>query len=448
MYKIVLSFRYLLKRRISYIALIAVALCVFIVAVVMTVMRGLVTDFKQKNHRLVGDCIIGTESLVGFAYYEEFMEVLDGEDFVECASLAIKSYGLYRRGSRQSVGVEIVGINPDRHVRATAFGKTLHYHKDAPRRAFEQAFDSNVPGCVVGIDLWLPRDAQGQYSYDVSPGAEPVAISCFPLTASGALEKAGLDVVNTKTFYCSDISQSGLARVDDSVVYLPFAWAQSLCGMDGADPRVSRVYIKFKPGVRVERGCAEVASLWEEFVRARDGERLAGLLAQVKVQSWKSHRREFIAAMEKEQTMLIVLFGLLGVTTVFIVFVVFYMIVSHKTKDIGLLKSMGASSTGLVRLFLGFALLVGVFGSSIGLVAGGLFLLKINRIEGWLFEHFEFQLWNRTIFAIGDIPNEADYRVLLIIVISAIFACLLGALVPSWQAARLKPVETLQVGQL
>ncbi|MHC4346822.1 MAG: FtsX-like permease family protein [Planctomycetota bacterium] len=61
--------------------------------------------------------------------------------------------------------------------------------------------------------------------------------------------------------------------------------------------------------------------------------------------------------------MLIVLFGLLGVTTVFIVFVVFYMIISHKTKDIGVLKSMGASNGELIRLFLGFAFLVGVFGS-------------------------------------------------------------------------------------
>jgi lipoprotein-releasing system permease protein len=448
MYKVLLSFRYLLKRRISYIALVAVALCVFIVAVVMTVMRGLVTDFKQKNHRFVGDCIVGTESLVGFAYYEEFMDVLDREDFVESVSPVIKSYGLYRRGAGPSAGVEIVGIDPDRHIRVTAFGGTLHYHKDAPQRAFEQSFDSNVPGCVVGVDLWLARDSQGQYSYGSSPGAEPVAISCFPLTARGALAKAGLDVVNTKTFYCSDISQSGLARVDGSVVYLPFAWAQSLCGMDGADPRVSRVHIKFRPGVKEESGCAKVASLWQEFVRARRGERLAGLLAQVKVQSWKSYRREFIAAMEKEQTMLIALFGLLGVTTIFIVFVVFYMIVSHKTRDVGLLKSMGASNGELVRLFLGFAFLVGVFGSLIGLAAGGLFLVKINRIEGWLFEQFEFQLWNRTIFAIGDIPNQADYRVLLIIAVSAIFACLLGALVPSWQAARLKPVETLQVGQL
>jgi lipoprotein-releasing system permease protein len=68
MYKIILAIRYLLKRRITYFAVLAVALCVFIVVVVMTVMTGLVDDFKQKNHNFVGDCVVGTESRVCFSY--------------------------------------------------------------------------------------------------------------------------------------------------------------------------------------------------------------------------------------------------------------------------------------------------------------------------------------------------------------------------------------------
>ncbi len=94
MYKILLSFRYLLKRRISYLAFLAVALCVFIVVVVMTVMTGLVSDFKQKNHSFAGDCVVGTESLVGFAYYEDFVKVLEQSGFIEAISPVIKSYAL------------------------------------------------------------------------------------------------------------------------------------------------------------------------------------------------------------------------------------------------------------------------------------------------------------------------------------------------------------------
>jgi lipoprotein-releasing system permease protein len=93
-------------------------------------------------------------------------------------------------------------------------------------------------------------------------------------------------------------------------------------------------------------------------------------------------------------------------------------------------------------------LLVGIIGSGIGLLSGCLFLLKINEIEGWLFEHYGFQLWDRTIYAIGDIPNKIEFNILAVIAVSAIVACLLGALIPSFQAARQKPVDTLQVGQL
>ena len=94
MYKITLAIRYLLKRRITYFAVAAVALCVFIVLVVMTVMAGLVGDFREKNHLFTGDCVVATESLVGFSYYEEFTETLEKADFVEAISPAVKSYGL------------------------------------------------------------------------------------------------------------------------------------------------------------------------------------------------------------------------------------------------------------------------------------------------------------------------------------------------------------------
>ena len=76
------------------------------------------------------------------------------------------------------------------------------------------------------------------------------------------------------------------------------------------------------------------------------------------------------------------------------------------------------------------------------------FLKRINRIEDWLFEHYRWQLFDRAIYAIGDIPNRAEPGILFIIFCSAIVVCLLGALLPSWKAAKQKPVETLQVNQV
>ena len=448
MYKVILATRYLLKRRITYFAVLAVALCVFIVVVVMTVMTGLVSDFKQKNHSFVGDCVVGTKSLVGFVYYEDFVKILESKDFVEGVSPVIQSYAvLSARGGDFKKGVEILGIDPVRHSRATGFGKTLYHRKDDVSKAFEPVYDPNLLGCVIGIDLVLLRDAKSTYLYEPRPSETALSISCFPLTAKGALAKAGAGLVNAQTFYFSDHSHSGLARVDNSLVYLPFEQGQLLC-MSGSLKRASAIHIKFKPNTKLQDGCEKVSELWQKFKQERAGEQQANLLDTVTVQSWKGYRRAYIAAMEMEQMVMAAMFAFEGITTFFIVFVVFYMIISHKSKDIGILKSIGVSHVDIIELFSGFAFLVGLLGSCAGLFAGWLFLLKINRIEDWLFEHFNFQLWDRTIYTIGDIPSRIELRVLIVIVLSAIAACLIGALVPSWQAARSRPVETLQVSQL
>ncbi len=448
MYKIILPTRYLVKRRITYFAVIAVCLCVFIVLVVMTVMAGLVDEFKQKNHQFAGDCVIGTKSLVGFAYYEDLLEMLERADFIEGVSPAIKGYALLRqRGLEGNERVEIMGVDPIRHGRTTGFGETLDNHRDDMSKVFESAHDPNLPGCVLGIDLKLELDARSGYAYRASPGQIAYSISCLPLTAKGALAQAGTDMVDTKTFYYSDNSRTGLPRVDGSLVYLPFEQAQQLC-MAGSVKRANAIHIKFKPNVGLEEGCGKVASLWESFKQKKAGREQAYLLETVTVQSWKGYRRESIAPMEQEQTVMTVMFGFVAITTVFIVMVVFYMIISHKSKDIGILKSVGVSNFDIIELFSGFALLVGLVGSGLGLLAGWMFLVKINQIENWLFERFGFQLWDRTIYAIGDIPNRVELKVVVAILLSAIAACLVGALVPSWQAARQRPAETLQVNQL
>ena len=447
-YKIALPIRYLTSKRISWLAFSAVALCVFIVVVVMTVMAGLVNEFKEKNHRFAGDCVVGTESLVGFAYYEDFVKLAEQQDYIEAVSPAIKSFALKRRRNlEQDDIVEIVGIDPARHSQVTGFGDTLYYHTDNVSETFEIPYDANLVGCVLGGFLFL-QDTHSQLLSETRLPRIAYSISCFPLTARGALAQVGTDLVNTKTFYYSDQSSTGLPRVDGSIVYLPFEQAQVLCGMNGAPKRASRLHISFKPGVKIPAGCEKVRSLWQKFKQEKAGETQAYTMDTVTVQSWKQYRRSSIAPMENEQTEMSVMFGFVGITTVFIVLVVFYMIISHKSKDIGILKSIGVSNLDIIELFSGYALMVGVLGSGIGLLAGWIFLLKINPIEDWLFEHYGFQLWDRTIYAIGDIPNKVEFNILATIVISAIIACLVGALIPSLQAARQKPVDTLQVGRL
>jgi lipoprotein-releasing system permease protein len=454
MYKIILPGRYFLKRRITWLAVAAVALCVFIVVVVMTVMNGLVDEFKGKNHEFTGDCVVSTDSLVGFVYYEDFMAKLEETDFMEAVSSVVAGYGLLTMEKYDwTIGVEIIGLEPVGHSRVTNFGRSLYYRRDALEKAFIPEYDESLAGCIVGIDLPYPvlnitRDSSGVYIHDSLAARREYTISCFPLNAKGGLARVGVDMVNTKNYYFSDDSHSGLVKADGRVVYLPFADAQILLGMGGATARASAIHIKFRDGVDLKQGCARVVSLWEDFCEVRKGQIYAELLDNVRVQSWIEYRRSSIAAMEKEQLMLTMLFLMLGVITVFIIFVVFYMIISHKSKDIGILKSVGVSNLSVIEIFLRFAAFVGLVGGGIGVGVGCLFLIKINDLEDWLFERFNWQLWDRSVYAIGEIPNRMEFGVLGIIILCAVCACLAGAFLPSVQASRRRPAEILQVNQL
>jgi lipoprotein-releasing system permease protein len=213
--------------------------------------------------------------------------------------------------------------------------------------------------------------------------------------------------------------------------------------MDGQLQRVTAIHVKFRSGAGLESHCARVRALWDQFKQDKQGTQGAHLLNTVTVESWKQYQRAAIAPMEKEEAILSIMFVFVGLTTVFIVCVVFYMIVSHKTRDIGILKSVGASDASVMTLFSGFALAIGSLGSCIGVVAGLVFLGRINQIENWLFERFGWQLWDRTVYAIGAIPNEIEPGLLAVIITAAILACQIGALVPGYVAVRLRPVETL-----
>jgi lipoprotein-releasing system permease protein len=450
MYKFILPFRYLIKKRITLIAVLAVALCVFVVIVVMTVLSTLTSDIKSKYHSFIGDCVVGSKSLVGFVYYEQFLDRLDKAEFVQAASPVIKSPVLVNVRSHTGrvysnwMG-QLMGVDPVKHDRVTGFGQWLKYNRQNVAEVFTSAHKPNLPGCV-SVHL-VPGGSSDENIGDTLPKLT-FDISALPLTGKGALARTGLGLVNTRSFYVTDKAPVGLWRFDRDIIYVSFEEAQALCGMDIGPKRVNEVRIKFEPGVDLQLGCEKVAGLWEDFMKKTTGREQSDLLAQVRVQGWKSYQRDVISALDTERIMLLFIFTLIGFIAVFIVFVVVYMVVSHKSKDIGILKSVGVSSGNVAVVFLGFGFIVGVFGSGIGALGGWQFLVHINSIEAWLFEHFKFRLWDQLVYPIGEIPNQIEMKLLSGIIAAGVAACLIGALVPSIQAARRRPIETLQVSQL
>ena len=448
MFKIKLALKYMIRKPISWLAVLAVAVSVFIAVVVMTVMHGLVVDFTQKNHRLVGDCVVFTDSLVGFPYYEDFIEELRSQNEIASACPAVINMALLSlKGLESSVGVNLMGIDAASYCESTGFCDTLYQKIDRPEDLFTHSFSQTTPGCIRGICMMNRADHRGEYTHSLDYPVK-INLSCFPLSYKGTLLKAGADVVNTKTFFVSNDSNTGLAKVDARTIYIDIATAQELCGMGGSEPRISAVFIKFKSEKSLQTNVDKVRESWNAYSANLQEGPFAQLIQNVKVQDWRTYRRESIAPMEKEQTMLIALFVLIGIVTVFIIFVVFFMIVSHKRKDIGILKSFGISVLDLTNVFLSHSLLIGSAGAAIGAGSGWAFIRNANAIENWMYARFGWQVWDRTIYSIGALPDDVKPEVVTTIVVCALLACVAGALVPSLKASRQRPVDILQVDQL
>jgi ABC-type lipoprotein release transport system permease subunit len=442
-----LALRYFRKRIISWLAVLAVAVSVFITLVVMTVMNGLADEFKQKNHRLFGDCIVSSDSLVGFAYYQPFMEELQKKAGVAAVSPVILSSGLLSvEGASSTQGVDISGIEPRTFCQVTDFEETLYEGSFVkPSGIFETG--KSEPGCIRGIGMMGGRDRSGSYRTNI-PYNMRLDISCFPLTTSGTLAKSGTDLVNTKSFIVTNDSNAGLPRIDRSMLYIPFEQAQLLCGMAGAEPRTNAVYIRFNDGISLSEGVEEVERIFANIKSQYSSSPYGRLLENVRVQSWKQYRREAIAPIEKEQIMLTALFVLIGVVTVFVILVVFFLIISHKSRDIGIFKSFGLSNSSVMGIFMRFAAAAGLAGSFAGITAAVIFLRYINDLEGWLYAKYGWQLWDRSMYSIGDIPNEIDPVVVAVIASFAILSSLAGAAGPVITASLRRPADTLRVSQV
>ena len=108
------------------------------------------------------------------------------------------------------------------------------------------------------------------------------------------------------------------------------------------------------------------------------------------------------------------------------------------------MRSLGASNGGVMKIFLGYGLAIGTFGSLLGLLFSYLIVHYINQLRAMLGHLFGIQIWNPEVYLFDKIPNTMSLRDIAVIVPIAIVSSVLGALIPAIRAARMHPVESLR----
>jgi lipoprotein-releasing system permease protein len=464
MYKLHLILKYLRKRRIAWVSLIAVMLCTTLVLVVISVMGGWLRMFRESFHGLTGDILIRGRSLTGFAHYEEVLNGVRALPEVSAAVPTIRTFGMINIGSRIKEGVQVVGLPIDQIGQVNEFpNSTYRQHlqyieEKKPLPASRPSFDlipgvpydkiannkpeaKDWPGMIVGVGLVFDKGRDGKWQRSDILYEQWAKLTVMGMSADNvSIDKT--DFVENR-YWIVDDSYTGAWQYDSKAVYVPFSVLQRDLGMEayGDDPaRATDIQVKVKPGADLMATKEKIQAVVDAVINRPD----YPLGSIVTVETWQEANAMFLGAVEKETVLMTFLFGMISLVAVFLIFCIFYMIVVEKTKDIGIVKSVGATSAGVAGIFLGYGLAIGVVGGLLGLGIAYVIVRYINEIHTALGTLFGLKIWDPEVYAFDVIPNQMDPPTVIIIVCVAIVSSVLGALVPALRAAQLNPVEALR----
>ncbi|HRK31941.1 MAG TPA: FtsX-like permease family protein [Tepidisphaeraceae bacterium] len=470
MYKLTLILKYLRKRRIAWVSLLAVILCTAMVLVVISVMGGWLRMFKEGFHGATGDIVIARPgSLSGFPYYQEMIERIEQLPEVNGAAPMLRSGGLMKIGGYRDV-VQVVGLVPEKMGRVNGFTQSLFrqtqnadtatnqpsFKLPLPADEYRAYADRAVtdpadwPGAIVGTYVIARKNEKGELERPAAAYRLPMTITVLGIDE----ESSSVDINNKvqRPYWVVDDSRTKIWQIDDKTIYVPFELLQKDLRMEAfgdAPARTNEVAIGLKPGTNLEAARAKIRDIVIDIAKARNlpMEEIDGVVAlgaPVKVMLWQEVNAKFIGAVEREKVLVTMLFGIISIVAVFLIFCIFFMIVVEKTRDIGIIKSVGATSAGVAQVFLGYGLAIGLTGAVLGTLAGYLIVKNINWLHEMMGTLMGVKIWDAEAYAFDTIPNTLNPNEMIVIFCVAVIASVIGALVPAIRAARLNPVEALR----
>jgi len=228
-----------------------------------------------------------------------------------------------------------------------------------------------------------------------------------------------------------DIFRSGMSEYDGNLVLMNLEQLQEQRGMIAEDgDAITSIQIKLH-----DYADAEIV---EQKLKAAFPPGL------VSVKTWEEKQGLLLSAVEVETAILNVLLFMIIAVAGFGILAIFFMIVVEKTRDIGILKSLGASSGGVMSIFLSYGLGLGIVGSAAGVGIGLLFVRYINEIEDVLSMVTGRKVFDQEVYLFKEIPTQTNISMVFWVALGAIAIAVLASVMPARRASRLHPVRALR----
>lgn len=405
-----ISGRYLRTRQkhafISFITLLSiagVAVGVMALIVVIAVMAGFESDLKSRILGIESHAVI-TREKGAFSDYRRVLQLVSADADVVAATPFISSQVMLR-SSTGLTGASLRGIAPETAGSVVSHFSGMRLNEKLLGQTAAD-FGSEVPGIILGREL---ARAIGVRAGDM----------IFVISPRGMLSPMG-HLPSMKRFQVTDVFETGMYEYDGTIAYIGLAAAQKMLRMGDT---VSGIEMRVRDLYQAKNVADRIVSQLDGSYTSRD---------------WMAMNESLFSALKLEKVVMFIILALIVLVAAFNIASSLIMMVMKKKRDIGVLKAMGATRSGIRSVFVLQGMAVGAIGTVLG-VSLGIILCSLLR-------HYRFIELPGDVYYITTLPVLLETMDILRIAIAAIVICFLATLYPANQAAKVDPVEAIRYG--
>ena len=421
-YEFFISLRYLRARRkqvfvsiITFISIAGIFLGVAALIIVLAVMNGFETDLRNKILG-INSHIILMEYSGAMRNHPRVMREVAQVPGVVAATPFIYSQAMLKNGSSVT-GIVLRGLSTEDALKVINLGKIREGklddlgNKEKKIPGLKPEF-AGLPGILHGREL---AKNLGVFLHE----------TVYVVSPSGVATPMGM-VPRMKPFLVVGIFESGFFEYDTTLAYISLKNCQEFLGMGemvtGIEIRVDDIYKADRIAKRIEQKLG--FPYWGR--------------------NWMEMNKNLFSALRLEKRVMFLILSLIVLVAAFNIISALIMIVMEKNKDIAILKTMGATRAGIMKIFIFQGLVVGAIGTFLGCIAGLAVAFNLEALSRFVENLFGFKILPGDVYYLSELPSQVNYSDVGIIILGTLLISFLSTIYPSWRASRLDPAEALR----